>query len=182
MFSISIGGYTINCQNDGLPDLLSEYSAKAALAESIDLQSSDGKFAYLAVSRGADRPFLVVAQRYEPAGYGFQPGALLVPETDILFLGAGTRLLAYDLTRPKRLWEDAAEIGFWSWHRHDEVVLMSAEAELAAWDSSAQKLWSTFVEPPWHYRISQHQVLLDVMGDETAFDLMTGPPAAKVTR
>ena len=59
---------------------------------------------------------------------------------------------------------------------------MSAEAELAAWDCSAQKLWSTFVEPPWHYRISERQVLLDVMGDETAFDLLTGPPAARVTR
>ncbi len=182
MFSISLGGYTIDCQNDGLPDLMAEYAARATLAESIDLGSSNGKFAYLAVRRDTEWPFLVVAQRYEPAGAGFEPGALLVPETGLMFLGAGTRLLAYDLKGPTRLWEDAADFGFFRWRRHDEVVLMSAELELAAWDSDAKKLWSTFVEPPWDYRISGRQVLLDVMGDETCFDLLTGPPSTKATR
>ena len=36
------------------------------------------------------------------------------------------------LPKPARLWEDYAEIGFWSWQRHDDTVLMSAELELAA--------------------------------------------------
>ena len=79
---------------------------------------------------------------------GFDPGLLLVPETGVLFLGAGERLLAYGLDQPRRLWEDTAEVGFWGWGRFGETVLMSAELELAAWDTSGRKLWTTSVEPP----------------------------------
>jgi hypothetical protein len=43
-----------------------------------------------------DWPFLVIAQRYHPEA-SVQPSALLIPETYRLFVGAGTRLLAYDL-------------------------------------------------------------------------------------
>ena len=47
---------------------------------------------------------------------------------------------------PRRLSEDSADVGFWSWAQHGETVLMSAELELAAWSSAGRKLWSTFVE------------------------------------
>ena len=59
---------------------------------------------------------------------------MIIPETSLLMIGAGERLLAYDLETPRRLWEDEAEAGFWGWERHGGLVLMSAELELAAWD------------------------------------------------
>jgi L-alanine-DL-glutamate epimerase-like enolase superfamily enzyme len=93
-----------------------------------------------------------------------------------LFIGAGCRLLAYDLSRPARLWEDVADTGFWSWSRYDEVVLMAAELEIAAWDIRGSKLWSRFVEPPWEYRVDGRVVVLDVMGTISRLDLWGGQP------
>jgi hypothetical protein len=76
---------------------------------------------------------------------------------------------------PRRLWEDEADTGFWSWVQFDDVVLMSAELELAAWTAEGVKLWTTFVEPPWSYSVSQGAVHLDVMGDRSSFSLRQGP-------
>jgi hypothetical protein len=110
---------------------------------------------------------LVVTQRYAPAAGGFHPGALLVPETQRLFIGAGRRLLCYDLAGPARLWEDEADFGFWSWSRYGEVVLMMAELELAAWTIEGQKLWSRLADPPWEYRVEGTAVVVtDCRGTE----------------
>jgi hypothetical protein len=110
-------------------------------------------------------PELVVSQRFSPgAEAGFHPGILLVPETKLLLVGAGGRLLAYDLSRFALLWEDVADTGFWGWCRHRDVIVMSAELELAAWDLAGKKLWSTFVEPPWNYSVEEMALKLDVMG------------------
>jgi hypothetical protein len=100
----------------------------------------------------------------------------VIPETHLLFIGAGTRLLAYDLRGPRRLWQDEADTGFWFWQRHGEVIVMSAELELAAWDTQGRKLWTTFVEPPWSYEVRGSDLVLDVMGRTTTFPLEVGPP------
>jgi hypothetical protein len=113
--------------------------------------------------------------RYAPSVHGFAPGILIVPETGITFFGAGTTLLAYQLgSAPHRLWEDSADVGFWSWRRHGATVVMSAEIELAAWDINGSKLWSRFVEPPWTYEVAAGQVTLDIMGDVRHFSLREG--------
>jgi hypothetical protein len=52
---------------------------------------------------------------------------------------------------------------------------MSAELELAAWDWIGQKLWSTYVEPPWDYIVEADRVQLNVMGNKAEFDLRKGP-------
>ena len=123
---------------------------------------------------------LVLAQRYEPTSVGgFQPDFHFVPETEVLFVGAGTRLLAYDLAKPARLWEDEADEGFWSWARYGDIILMSAELELAAWNTRGDKLWSVFVEPPWSYEIADDTVTIDVMGTKTKFPLKAGPEATE---
>jgi hypothetical protein len=103
-----------------------------------------------------------------------------VTQTAVLFAGAGTRLLAYSLRdRPRRLWEDTAGwCGFWHWSLHGQCVLMAAELELAAWDTSGAKLWSTLVEPPWSYDVAGGQVHLDVMGAKTRFPVVCGPGPA----
>jgi hypothetical protein len=131
---------------------------------------------HVEVRRGSDPwPFLCVAQHYAPGRWaGSHPGLLLVPETSVLFIGAGERLLAYDLQGPARLWEDTADTGFHKWQRHDDMVVMSAELELAAWDIHGVKRWSCFVEPPWEYHVATGRVELDVMGTLSAFPLQAG--------
>jgi hypothetical protein len=123
-------------------------------------------------------PELVISGAFSPGpDEGFHPGIFLVPETHRLFVGAGTRLLAYDLQAVRLLWEDVTYPGFWGWKRYRNVWLMEAELELAAWDISGKKLWSTFVEPPWDCNIEGTKLHLDVMGRKSSFYLVTGPRA-----
>jgi hypothetical protein len=176
MFSVSINEYTLLCLSQGLPDIYSEYAKHAELAEEFDIRDSEGESCFLAVAKASGWPFLVIAQLYDPSvASGFNPGALIVPETNLLFVGAGTRLLAYDLSIPRQIWEDVADIGFWGWARHNEYVVMSAELELAAWDIHGRKLWSAFAEPPWGYKVVEGRVELDVMGKKSNFPIDTGP-------
>src|SRR5579871_3612908 len=112
MFRVCVGEYELCCQAYGLPDLLPEYQRRAALSEDFGVEQEYGSsVCFLSVGRVREWPFLVVVQRYWPSGCGFFPGVLLVPETQRLFVGAGRRLLGYDLARPSRLWEDEAEFG-----------------------------------------------------------------------
>jgi hypothetical protein len=69
------------------------YREHARLAEEFDLDSTGGATCFFGVGdASADSPTLVVAQRYVPAGYSFYPGILIVPETGVVFIGAGERL------------------------------------------------------------------------------------------
>ncbi len=175
MFTVTIADYVLSLTDGELPSLYNDYAKHARLSEQFALSERDGRLCFVGVARG-DWPFLVVAQRYSPAAdAGFHPGVLLVPETGVIFIGAGERILAYDLAEPRRLWEDKADTGFWGWQRHGEAVVMSAELELAAWSLSGKKLWTTFVEPPWSYIVAGERVDLDVMGKKTSFALMGGP-------
>lgn len=175
MFKFSIGPYLIQAERGKLPALYSEYTNRAILSEEFDLLNAEREHCFISVSRSADWPQLVVAQTFWPSAGGFDSGVLLAPETETLFVGAGERLLAYQLNRFERLWEDSCEMGFWGWKQHGPYVLMSAELELAAWDSIGQKLWSTFVEPPWNYSVEGNVVHLDVMGNKSEFDIAKGP-------
>jgi hypothetical protein len=161
------------------PDVLGIYREHAELAEDFpiaDDRADDGYF-FVAVNDDGEWPSLVVTQRYAPSGPGFDPAVLYVPEQRQLFIGAGIRLMAYEarLDRWRRCWADEAEFGFWSWRQHDDVVIMSAELELAAWRTDGTKLWTTSVEPPWSYQVISDQVMLDVMGAVRTFDLRRGP-------
>lgn len=182
MFEISFDQWNVDVKVGGLPEIYNHYISHAALVEEIDIKGSDGEACFIAVSRNngprsADKswPEVVIAQRYEPFQAGFHPGVLIAPETSTLFVGAGTRLLAYDLSKPARLWEDYADCGFWCWRQHGCFVLMSAEIEFAAWTDKGEKLWSTFVEPPWSYVVDGGRVELDVMGKLSRFEISEGP-------
>ena len=178
MFRVSLGEYELCCQEDGLPAILSEYQQRATLSDDFGVADESGSsVCFVSVGWPQQWPFLVVIQRYSPAGSGFFPGVLLVPEAHRLFIGAGRRLLGYDLSRPIRLWEDETDCGFWSWGRQGSVVLMAAELELAAWSADSHKLWSRFVEPPWGYTVAGEVVTLDVMGSVSRVHLRTGQPA-----
>ena len=173
-FEVALGDYILGCTPDGLPPLFDEDSQRAGLVEKFALDEED--LCCLTVSRsGEPWPFLVVAQGFAPAGWGFEPGLLLIPEAKRLFVGAGERIIAYDLAVPRRLWLDSAYGGFYAWAQHGDVVVMSAELELAAWKVSGEKLWTTSVEPPWWYRVDCETLRLDVMGDVRQFPLLSGP-------
>jgi hypothetical protein len=174
VFESTFGDLTLVLKADGLPSLFDEYCKNSTLAEQFETDGDRAPWCFVGVRRLGGWPFLVVAQRYWPAVAGFSPGVLLVPETGLLFIGAGERLIAYDLNGPRRLWEDTADTGFWHWHQHGEIVLMSAELEFAAWDTHGTKLWSMFVEPPWSYEVQDDQVSLDVMGTLSSFPIKTG--------
>lgn len=175
MLSVSSGDYVVLCEDDGLPELYDYYRQNAVLVEEFDLDNPDCSVCFVGLQRDSETPFLVLTQSYSPSEFGFDPGVQLIEETGVLFVGAGERLLAYDLERATRLWEDEADEGFHRWSRHDSTVLMSAELELAAWSLEGRKLWSTFVEPPWKYTVEGGTVELDVMGNTTSFDLVQGP-------
>ena len=172
---IVVDSYRVITCNDGLPELYDHYREHAVLVDEIDLSSSKEALSFFGVGNQS-WPSLIVTQRYEPAGYGFYPGILIVPETAIAFIGAGVRLLAYRLDpTPVRLWIDQTDRGFWTWARHGDFVLMSAELELAAFTITGTKLWAMFVEPPWTYEVLEDIVHLDVMGEKTSFSIGKGP-------
>jgi hypothetical protein len=177
MFELAVGRYRVQLYDGDAPTMLGEYRSRAGLCEELGIwsksgamtASEDGRLFCVTVSQGSGWPFLVVAQRYTPRD--FDPGIALVEETSRLFVGAGDRLLCYDLETPARLWEDSVMVGFWFFCRHGDVLLMSAELELAAFDLRGEKLWNTNVEPPWHYEVRGDNVHLDVMGKTSVFAL-----------
>jgi hypothetical protein len=179
---ISVTGprWTVQVQH-GLPGTYDTFRRKAVLVEEIGIDGPyaerDSDVCFVAVSAdGAPWPALVVAQRYSPAGAGCDPGVALPDGGDVVFIGAGERLLAYRLgSEPVRMWEDSCDLGFFCWAIHGDTVVMSAELELAAWTAGGTKLWSTFVEPPWTYSVEGARMRLDMMGTISQFPLRRGP-------
>ncbi len=178
MFEIRCGEWKLCVCLGELPELYAIHWKNARLAEEFDLTGSEGKLCFFSIgsARRPGPPLVSIAQRYEPYSPGFNPGALVTDDGTTLFLGAGTRLLAYDLRKPERLWQDTAAFGFWGWEQHGDCVLMAAELEFSAYTSQGTKLWSAGVEPPWGYSVSEGLVHLDVMGKATSFPLTSGPP------
>ena len=174
---IAIGPYRVLAVPNGLPAFPEIYVERATLTERIELDQTDKTACFFAVgSSRRDPPELVVMQTYDPSVTGFNPGILIATETDTAFIGAGTRILAYRLRpTPERLWVDRCNCGFWSWAQHGDLVVMSAELELAAWTAAGRKLWTMFVEPPWTYSVDDGIARVDVMGEISEFPLAQGP-------
>jgi len=159
-----------------MPADYADLQRRAALCDEYNVQSRDcGSISTVIVTTDGGAPNLVVAQHHSPDGPGFPLGLVIIPETSLLLIGAGERLLAYDLEHPRQLWEDHAVMGFWGFKRHSTVIVMSAELELAAWNLQGRKLWTCFVEPPWTYEVQQDVMQVDVMGVLQQFDLHAGP-------
>jgi hypothetical protein len=176
--SVSVAGYEVTASSEE-PLIIDDLRHRARLAEHFDLEDGDSTagWSFFSVRREpAEWPQLVVTQRYEPAGSGFTPGVLIVPDTGVIFIGTGCRLLAYSTSDEQwaRLWIDTAE-WFWGWRQHGPFVLMSAELQLAAWTTAGEKLWSTMVEPPWSYSVEGSTLNVDVMGTVRRFPLADGP-------
>lgn len=172
--TVDVDGYLVSIYH-GLPDLLNLYISHASFADIGDLRGADGSPSLITVASGTGLPEVVVVLRSDFRGLLFPPGVALVAETGVLFVGGGQVARAYSLVEPaKRQWEEDVEVGFFRWQRVDDVMLMSAELELAAWTLSGEKLWTRFVEPPWGYDVVGGVVQLDVMGSVSTFPLHPG--------
>ena len=178
---VQVGEYAVQVWRGEPPITLDSLLEGAELSDTfgpLQNHNEDSEFFAVSISEngaGSLASLLMVAQRFSPSVPGFEPGVLIIPETGLVFVGAGERLLAYDLCKAARLWEDRAEVGFWWWDRAGDVVLMAAELELAAWDTVGHKLWTTFVEPPWFYFVDGETLHLNVMDSERSFSIRTGP-------
>ncbi|MGO6984308.1 hypothetical protein [Rhizobium leguminosarum] len=167
-------------EDGSLPRIYDSYVKNAAFVDQVKPSTQEGRDLFLGVcDKGSSHrwPEIVITQRYEDASGTFHPGFLVVPEASILFIGAGERLLGYDVERRERVFEDRTDYGFWGWTRQGDYVLMSAELEFAVWRKTGEKLWSAFVEPPWSFNVSGENVELDIMGQLKIFSLETGAVA-----
>lgn len=174
LFQFTCGPYTISAA-DSLPAMYYSYCQRAQLVDTFELEGSTSALCYLAVTRGHGWPFLIVAQRYRPGPQsGFYPGVLFVPETNLLLLGAGERLLAYRLDEPRRLWKGEMSGGFVQWERSQDSIVMSSENRLAIWDLHGQKRWDYRVEPPWQYAIQGDTIHVYTGDKQTALHCERG--------
>jgi hypothetical protein len=165
LFKYTCGPYTISMA-DSLPPTYYSSCQRAQMVDAFEIEGAYSALCYLAVAHGHDRPFLIVTQRYSPGpSSGFYPGVLLVPETDLLFVGAGERLLAYSLSTPARLWVADLPGGFLQWERTREHIILASENELAVWDLHGQKRWDFPVTPPWQYAVEEDTIHV-YMGDK----------------
>ena len=175
---VQVGAYLVQVWRGELPGHVGQLLARADLSETFgDLDGGEGTLFCFSVSAQFQVwPQLFVAQRFSPDVGGFDPGVLVVPETGLVLVGAGERLLAYRLDDPPvRLWEDGTDAGFWWWDRQGDTVLMAAELELAAWDLHGRKRWSRWAEPPWSYSVQNGHIQLNVMDNLSTFSLASGP-------
>lgn len=173
--AVSVGGWTIETSAGGLPSIYEFHRDNAAAVFEFGHASDDAGVSFVGLRRhGADHNEIVIAQRFWPSGSGFDPAALITSDPDRLFVGAGERILYFDLDRGTLIWEDVVEMGFWGWSLHADVVVMSGELSFTVFDRAGAKLWSTFVEPPWGYECAANTVTLDVMGVKARYRLRSG--------
>ena len=134
---------------------------------------------FVLVSAAARPPSLLVVGRVRES---FPPGVHLVPETSTLFVGCAESLAVYDLEKAERTHLDVTPYAFTSWNRHGDVVVMSGELEIAAYDLRGQRLWAATIEPPWDYGVQGDAMFTIAMGHKTEFPLREGPSGPLVLR
>jgi hypothetical protein len=135
MFVCHIDRYKFSLFSGGLPEQYHElYRPYAQLLDEIDLDilerdPVDSSICFLAVQNDTmiGKYVLILALGYSPAEPTFIPSVMFVPETDTVYIGAGERALTYQLDPPLKLSEEEASVGFISWQRYQQYILMSAE-------------------------------------------------------
>ena len=121
---------------------------------------------------------LRVHQFYEQMSQSITPGVLIVPETNRLFIGAGSRMLAYDLTTCQRVWiEDAQNMMlFWSWLRQGQCVFALGELELAVYELDATPRFRVPVDPPWTFEVSGDVLTVETDSERRGYSMADGTP------
>lgn len=102
--------------------------------------------AFVAVRRGEEAPFLLLARAEEAA---FRTEAKRAPKTGHLFVGHHQRVEVFDLNSaaPKRV-ADHDVMLFWYFIDHEDLVIAVAETDIFAFASDGTLRWSEFIDPP----------------------------------
>lgn len=170
-FSVNLGPIRVDFES---PTRRAGATAKPWITD--DLSSGAADAVCIAVSRSNEAlPALRVLVPPRESGSVWGARVAYCASTGLLFVGAGELVSAYTLLPPARLWVEAIEAGVHEIRIHDGIVVVSGELELAAWDAAGAKLWTRFVEPPWHYDVHDGAVELDIMGVMSTFPLRSGP-------
>jgi hypothetical protein len=182
MFAVNIGQFTLLGCSGALPDHFNIYTDDADLVEELNLdilqQDPNGSnICFLVVQDNANkqRYKMTLTLGYSPSEPAFHPELLYIPETTLLFIGAGECILVYKLDPVSRVVEDRANLGFLAWRRYKNYVIMEAETEIAVWTLAGKKQWSHFVEPPWNYQFEGQRMHLTSLGKTVSFPIDVGP-------
>jgi len=172
---VNVGRYRLTVYPSGLPGDYAELSARATLVDQSG-HSEQGRWYCLSVECGAETVLVVSRKRRGPFS---TPEALVIPETEVLFLGGAGRLLICDLKTPRRLCEHPVSSEFDRMARFEDAVLLAAQREFAAWDIRGAMLWNSLdaiaIEPPWGYAVRNGVVRLEGKSAAMTFPLMEGP-------
>lgn len=176
MLHVTVGRYSIAVAFS--PEWVSNSARMlSVIRESLVCDDDDRSYLAVGISDCGPGPELLIEGWYSPGPLsGFFPSVLVVPDTGVAFIGAGSTVLCFSLAPIEKLAQEHIEAGFWQWHLYGQFVFMSAELEFAVWSTDGKKLWSRFVEPPWHFMAQEEFVTLNVMGDQQVFDLLDGKP------
>ncbi|URN93830.1 MAG: hypothetical protein NAG76_18660 [Candidatus Pristimantibacillus lignocellulolyticus] len=176
LISYYINEINITFSINEFPPLYDDYKKVAILFEEIDYDEEYDYFLICYITSNSDSStHILLNMKFSLYSSGFVPGFLVAPETNLLFIGAGERLIIYDFENSTRIGIDKADFGFLGWRRSRDVIIMSAELELACWNINGRKLWSTFVEPPYEYEIKDNNLTLTIMGSKQEFNIYKGP-------
>ncbi|MBA2964348.1 MULTISPECIES: hypothetical protein [Ramlibacter] len=152
--------------------------SRDVLRSRLECEADDRDYLSIAIWRRGSSALLLVNGWYSPGPRsGFLPGILVVPETAVAFIGAGTVARSYSLESPALIECHETSVGFSGWQQHGNLVVMACELELSVWTTQGTRLWSRFVEPPWSYEVEGEQIDVDVMGEQVRLDMRTGMPA-----
>jgi hypothetical protein len=174
LIEFSIDKYKLAVHIDEEP-VIFDLLLKHAKYKDIEGLKNEGTSIYILVGTDKEWYEQIIAFRFDPIDYGgFNPGFLIVPETDTLFIGAGTLIKTYNLLTGQKIFEKEFACGFWNWRRHGEQIIMSEELEYGVFTLDGNEIWTTFVEPPWSYEIEGDHVKLDVMDKISLLDKWTG--------
>ncbi|GAA4795372.1 hypothetical protein [Lysobacter hankyongensis] len=139
MLYTTIGRYSVSLSSS--PDVINRHTREfAVVTKRLTTHESRGDYVAIGIAdaRLGEDP-LVEGQYYPGPASGFHPGILIIPETDIVFIGVGTNVIVYSMAPISEIVHIQTEAGFWCWKRHGTSVLMCAELEIAVWSINGQK-------------------------------------------
>lgn len=168
MIEFSIANYNIQIYIQEPPGSLDYYRERAKFIDEQDLsrKGTNDVELYIIISKGFQNPdYSIIAFSSFPIGVaGFRPGLHYESETDVLFIGAGTRIKTYRLSDNKLIFEKNDGLGFWSWNRYSDYIIQQAETDIRVFNLKGEELWGTYVSPPYNFHITGDKIILEFEG------------------
>lgn len=174
MIEFSVDKYRIAVRIHKAPDAYDLWLQHVKYFD-IDDTNYDDTPIYIGVAQGRGWYEDIIAFKSDPIDYaGFHPGILLIPETELLFIGAGKILKIYDLKNHVMIFQKELSFGFLGWERSGDYVMMLEETELGVYNLNGKELWFAYVEPPWTFEVENDTIILNVMDELSRRDINNG--------